>query len=158
MSDRLLTEQESELVLCARLVLRDVAQRLKGRHDVTTAEGREIITALIQVTIGNEAVEHAMLCSFDNGGRLIETVTFPAGKPGEIEIPIRELAKHILDVGASACLLAHNHPSGTCQPSREDEKFTDTLASWLAIIDCSLIDHLVVTADEVHGICGRWTK
>ena len=158
MNDRLLTPQEAELIECSRLVLRDVAERLKGRHGMHDKQGREMLTALIQVSIGNKAEEHAMLCLFDNAGRLIDTVEFQAGKPAEIEIPIRELARHVLNSGAAACLLAHNHPSGACSPSRADETFTHKLGEWLAVIDCQLFDHLVVTADKVHAICGRWTQ
>ena len=36
---------------------------------------------------------------------------------------------------AAAIVLAHNHPSGTVQPSRADEALTQTLKAALALVD-----------------------
>jgi DNA repair protein RadC len=45
-------------------------------------------------------------------------------------------------------VLAHNHPSGTAQPSRADELLTQTLKAALALIDVRVLDHFVVTGQQ----------
>ncbi len=41
-------------------------------------------------------------------------------------------------------MLAHNHPSGSVQPSRADEALTRTLKTTLALIDVRVLDHVIV--------------
>ena len=44
----------------------------------------------------------------------------------------------------NAVVLAHNHPSGTVQPSRADEALTHTLKAALSLIDVRVLDHVIV--------------
>lgn len=47
-----------------------------------------------------------------------------------------------------AVVVYHNHPSGTCAPSAEDESFTTKLRYSLSTADIELVDHLIIGA---HG-------
>jgi DNA repair protein RadC len=58
----------------------------------------------------------------------------------------RELVKRTLDLHAAAVILAHNHPSGTAEPSRGAAFLTQTLKSALGLVDVRVLDHLVVGA------------
>jgi DNA repair protein RadC len=60
----------------------------------------------------------------------------------------REVVKEALQLNASAVILAHNHPSGSNQPSKQDIVLTKILADILKIIDVRILDHLIV-GDEV---------
>jgi DNA repair protein RadC len=59
----------------------------------------------------------------------------------------RQIFRPALALGATAVVLAHNHPSGDPTPSREDADVTRRVASAGQILGVQLIDHLVV-ADE----------
>ncbi|MGI9134043.1 MAG: JAB domain-containing protein, partial [Rhodoferax sp.] len=50
--------------------------------------------------------------------------------------------------GAAALVLAHNHPSGSVQPSRADEALTSTLKAALALIDVRVLDHIIVAPGQ----------
>jgi DNA repair protein RadC len=41
-------------------------------------------------------------------------------------------------------VLAHNHPSGSGEPSRADEHLTHTLKQALALVDVRVLDHFIV--------------
>ncbi len=41
-------------------------------------------------------------------------------------------------------VLAHNHPSGSVEPSRADESLTQTLKAALALVDIRVLDHVIV--------------
>jgi len=45
-------------------------------------------------------------------------------------------------------VLAHNHPSGSVQPSRADETLTQTLKSALALVDVRVLDHVIVAPGQ----------
>jgi DNA repair protein RadC len=51
--------------------------------------------------------------------------------------------------------LAHNHPSGTVQPSRADEPLTQTPKTALVLIDVRVLDHLIVAPDEALSMSER---
>lgn len=56
----------------------------------------------------------------------------------------REVIKRVLALNAGAVILAHNHPSGVLTPSRADELLTTTLKTSLHLVDCRVVDHIVV--------------
>ncbi|MCP3889205.1 MAG: DNA repair protein RadC [Desulfobulbaceae bacterium] len=60
----------------------------------------------------------------------------------------REVVREALQLNAAAIILAHNHPSGSIQPSTQDIALTRTLADILKIVDVRILDHLIV-GDEV---------
>ena len=45
-------------------------------------------------------------------------------------------------------VLAHNHPSGSVQPSRADEAQTQTLKTTLALVDVRVLDHVIVAPGQ----------
>ena len=49
---------------------------------------------------------------------------------------------------ASSLVLAHNHPSGNLKPSQADINLTRKLKDGGALLDISVLDHLIVTSDS----------
>jgi len=66
-------------------------------------------------------------------GSLTQTSVYP-----------REVVKASLEHNAAAVIFAHNHPSGTTEPSRADELLTQSLKAALALVDVRVLDHVVV--------------
>lgn len=73
----------------------------------------------------------------------------------------REILREALRVNAAKILVAHNHPSGSSEPSEEDGRFTAQL-EWAACnVGLELIDHLVIGAGDSYfsfaaaGLIGR---
>jgi DNA repair protein RadC len=67
----------------------------------------------------------------------------------------REVLKRALHHNAGALILAHNHPSGDCEPSAADRSITDRLAKALALVDIRLLDHLVVSSEGHVSLAER---
>ena len=63
----------------------------------------------------------------------------------------RDVAKEVLALNAASVIIAHNHPSGVIQPSKEDLELTRTLTEILKVIDVRVLDHLIV-GDEVLSL------
>lgn len=59
----------------------------------------------------------------------------------------REIIKRVMAYNASAVILAHNHPSGSDEPSEADRRLTDTLKAALALLDVRVLDHFII-ADQ----------
>ncbi len=56
----------------------------------------------------------------------------------------REIVKRALELGASAIILVHNHPSGDPTPSRADIEMTRDVAAAAKALKIVLHDHLVI--------------
>ena len=61
----------------------------------------------------------------------------------------REILKRALELGASAIILAHNHPSGDPTPSRADIDMTREVAKAAMALKIALHDHIVVARGGV---------
>ena len=67
----------------------------------------------------------------------------------------REVVKRALHHNAASVIFAHNHPSGVAEPSRADEMLTGALKRALALVDVSVLDHFVVSADSTLSFVER---
>jgi len=56
----------------------------------------------------------------------------------------REIVKRALELGASAIILVHNHPSGDPTPSRADIEMTREVVAAAKALNIAVHDHLVV--------------
>lgn len=56
-----------------------------------------------------------------------------------------------LKIGASAIIIAHNHPSGNLQPSNSDRLITKKLKNACDIMEITLIDHLIITTENYYS-------
>ncbi len=64
----------------------------------------------------------------------------------------REVFQPAVEHGAVAIIVAHNHPSGTLDPTPEDLHVTEQLRAAGEILGIDLLDHLVVTPEGYHSI------
>jgi len=67
----------------------------------------------------------------------------------------REVVLKALHHHAAAVVLAHNHPSGTVQPSRADEALTQTLKAALALVDVRVLDHVIVAPGQALSMAEK---
>ena len=59
----------------------------------------------------------------------------------------REVFKVAILANCANILIAHNHPSGDCQPSKEDRAITQRLKEAGALLGINVLDHLVIGAE-----------
>ena len=56
-----------------------------------------------------------------------------------------------LKAGANSIVLAHNHPSGSTEPSPQDKNLTAQMKRAGDILDVKIWDHLIVTPDSYYS-------
>jgi DNA repair protein RadC len=84
-------------------------------------------------------------CLFlDNKHRVIAFEELFRGTIDSASVYPREIVKRALEHNAAAVILAHNHPSGECDPSAADRAITGRIGAALNLVDIRLLDHLVV--------------
>lgn len=80
----------------------------------------------------------------DTRHRMIEYVELFHGTIDGAEVHPREVVRRALRCNAAAMIVAHNHPSGSTEPSAADRAVTARLKQALALVDVRLLDHIVV--------------
>ena len=66
------------------------------------------------------------------------------GSVDEAAIHPREVIRKALDIGATALILVHNHPSGNPEPSRADIQITQRIAEAGRLLGVTVHDHVIV--------------
>ncbi|WP_230089523.1 JAB domain-containing protein [Herminiimonas contaminans] len=56
----------------------------------------------------------------------------------------RAIVQRAMSLNAASMILAHNHPSGSTQPSEADKQLTNRLKSLLESIDVRVLDHFII--------------
>lgn len=85
-----------------------------------------------------------MLC-LDAACRPICCRQLGEGSVSSIGLTTRQVVETALGCGATSVALAHNHPAGICMPSNADISTTRRLATALATVEVTLVDHVVVS-------------
>lgn len=80
----------------------------------------------------------------DNRHRLIAFEELFRGTTNSAHVHTKEVVRQTLGHNACALIFAHNHPSGSIEPSAADELITNRLRDALALVDVKVLDHLIV--------------
>lgn len=63
----------------------------------------------------------------------------------------REIARFAMDKNAANVILAHNHPSGGCKPSDDDNSLTKDITEALRDVGINVFDHLIITRGPIYS-------
>jgi len=66
----------------------------------------------------------------------------------------REVLRRAIELGASALVLVHNHPSGDPTPSRADVAMTQKIVEAVAPVGITVHDHLVIGGNDYVSLRG----
>jgi DNA repair protein RadC len=111
---------------------------------------RPIIDTLHDATKQLEAIrdkkqEHFVCITLDGAHRLIASRVITIGTLTSSLVHPREVFADAITDRAAGIIVAHNHPSGSLQPSADDHEVTHILAETGAILGIDLVDHIIVT-------------
>lgn len=142
---------------CQLAAIMELSRRTLGEElgcgDVFDAPQR--VKEYCALTLAHRRIEHCMALFLDNQHRLIASVELASGTLTQAAVYPREVVRQALSHHAAALILAHNHPSGSAEPSQADLSLTRHLRQALALVDVRLLDHMIVAADQVVSLAER---
>lgn len=144
--------KRAELVAVLELSRRALAQQLKERTIFATPDA---VKHYLQLHLAAKPHEVFAVLFLDVQNRLLALEELFRGTLTQTSVYPREVVLRALHHQASSVVLAHNHPSGTVQPSRADEMLTQTLKTTLALIDVRVLDHVIVAPGEALSMAER---
>jgi DNA repair protein RadC len=92
-----------------------------------------------------QPLETKRLLFLDKKNRLIADELQQTGTVDHTPVYPREVIKRALELGASALILVHNHPSGDTTPSQADIEMTREVQEAAAKLGISVHDHIVIS-------------
>lgn len=94
--------------------------------------------------MAHEKIEQFRLLFLDGKNALIADEVQQKGTVNHTPVYTREVVKRALELGASAIVMVHNHPSGDPTPSRDDVAMTKEVATAAEKLGIALHDHLII--------------
>jgi DNA repair protein RadC len=82
---------------------------------------------------------------------LLGDVLIAQGAVDSVRPLLRSIITHALQVNASALIVAHNHPSGSAEPSESDRLLTRDLISAARPVGLKVLDHLIVGEESTYS-------
>jgi len=116
-------------------------ERLHGKRYLHSS--REVAEYLIHSMRGLKK-EVFTVIFLDSSHAIIDSEIVAEGTLNVNTVYPREIIKRALEFHAAALIIAHNHPSGSLQPSTQDIKLTKTLALLCRYMQLQLLDHLII--------------
>ena len=131
-------------------ILLKLAPQLYRKAKMSDAEQETILSSVERVgaylleRFAGEKNEVVYQLCLDRKGKLLVCKKLGEGGVTSADLDIRRRVENALLTGASAVVLAHNHPSGVALPSRDDYAATDRAKTALAVVGVALTDHIIV--------------
>jgi len=96
------------------------------------------------IDMAHLTIERVRVLYLDTRNRLVLDHHAGDGSVDEAAIHPREVIRRGLDIGATALILVHNHPSGSPEPSRADIQITQRIAEAGRLLGITVHDHVIV--------------
>ncbi len=116
-----------------------------NKEGVVTLISAEQVFAHSHEIISQE--KESLLCFYLNArGELLKKELIAVGTLNKVNLLPREIFSRIKELPVAAVILAHNHPSGELDPSKEDILFTKRIKVAADILGIKFLDHLIVSS------------
>jgi len=98
----------------------------------------------LRTAMGHEKTEQFRILFLDTKNQLIADEAQQRGTVNHTPVYPREVVKRALELGASAIIMVHNHPSGDPTPSRADIDMTKEVRDAGKKLGIALHDHVII--------------
>ena len=145
-ADTLRREGLSDSVIGALKIAEASALRLLE----TRIEGRPILSCwdalgdYLQAAMAHGAVEEVRILFLNSRNLLIANEALWRGSVDEAAVHVREIIARAIQLGATALIIVHNHPSGDPSPSSADIRLTKDLIDAARHMKITVHDHVIV--------------
>ncbi|MGH8821767.1 MAG: RadC family protein [Rhodoferax sp.] len=144
--------KRAELVAVLEMARRALAQQLREREGFDSPSA---VKHYLQLQLAARPHEVFAVLFLDAQNRLLALEELFRGTLTQTSVYPREVVLRALHHQAASVVLAHNHPSGTVEPSRADEALTQTLKAALALVDVRVLDHVIVGTGQALSMAER---
>ncbi len=109
----------------------------------------DAVPAIVDL-IGDAITKQEYFCvmALDGRSEVIYTRVIHIGTLNQSLVHPREVFSDAIRERAAGIIISHNHPSGTCEPSRADQQITTRLKDAGKLLGIEILDHIIVMPDN----------
>lgn len=140
-------DEVGDAVIAALKTVRVASQRLL-KYEIADQPVIQSWSALLdycKLAMGKSKVEEFRVLFLNHRHALIADEVMHKGTVNHTPVYPREVVKRALELGASAIILLHNHPSGDPTPSKADIDVTKQIIDAARTINVTVHDHVIIT-------------
>ena len=135
------------------IAILEVAKRLSK---VETVSDNRCLNPLMLVdylrfNLGFSHQEEFFAVFLSAGGKILRATTLFKGSVDRTVVGVDEIFRNALLLKARAIIIAHNHPSGNCEPSREDIAITRQIRDGAILLGINLLDHIIISSGSYYS-------
>lgn len=132
-----------------------LVQEHSGRYELekeitSSTQAAEICKQLYD--IHELSYEKMVMLTLNTRHQVVGCFEVSRGTVDESTVYPREIATRALLTNARAVILAHNHPSGSTNPSKADIDVTQKVKDVLNLLGINLLDHIIVAHDRTYSL------
>jgi DNA repair protein RadC len=118
----------------------------EGRVPCYNQQIRSAVDAatLLHTYLADVDREYFVVILLNQRNRVLGVSTISIGSLTASIVHPREVFKGAILSNAASIICGHNHPSGDCQPSREDRALTQRLVEAGKLLGIAVIDHVII--------------
>lgn len=103
------------------------------------------VVSYLRMKIGSLPNESFAGIYLNTQNKILGSEILNEGTLDQVAIYPRRIVEKCLEYHASNIILAHNHPSGFCDPSSEDKSLTRAVKDACNLFSIRVLDHLVIS-------------
>ncbi|ATN05048.1 hypothetical protein CRN76_06350 [Chryseobacterium indologenes] len=104
--------------------------------------------AILKNQLSDLRTEEFWAIFLNNSNKVIHIAQLTHGGISQAIVDVRILFKIALEHFSTGVIIAHNHPSGSVKPSREDLNITQKIKEAGQTLTIQLLDHIIITQDS----------
>ena len=101
----------------------------------------------LRADMAHLTIERMRVLYLNSKNMLVRDEVASEGSVDQTAVYTREIIRRAMDLGATAIILVHNHPSGDSAPSRQDISMTREIADAGKKLGISVHDHIIIGKD-----------
>lgn len=112
----------------------------------------ELAADLFRSLAPDNSREHFCALHLNSNNEIISFQIVSSGTINSALVHPREVFQAAIMCGATSIIIAHNHPSQTLDPSKEDRSTTDRLVAAGNLLGIDVLDSLIITDTAFNSI------
>lgn len=134
-----------QIVKAAKAILANKVDHVDVLSDV------DVVSDYLIAHFSERKSEAFIVLFCDTKNRLMACETLFTGTIDGAAVYPREVVRRSLELNAASVIFAHNHPSGSSQPSQADRMITRRLKDALETVDIRTLDHFIIGGGEAYS-------
>ena len=131
-------------------ILNEISRRwaIEGSEEKTSIHSPADVAEYLIPFCRYETKEHFKIMILNTKNDILHVSNISTGSLRQSVVAPREVFKEAIRYSAASIILAHNHPSGSTEPSREDISITKRLVKVGKVMDIPVLDHIIIGHDS----------